>query len=131
MRCRTYKHEDGFEYDVPGCWGAALGGKSNCTCYKTIKKSKVEKEKDIIDELGNECRMLREVNERLNRQNRVLFLRCAELQRQGLPLDVRRDIENMNVKGESFIYGVITRLKIARDKRYENESTGKRIKHRL
>lgn len=40
-RCYWYKDGDG-EVHIPGCWGAALGGPSECTCDVPLSPTEID-----------------------------------------------------------------------------------------
>jgi hypothetical protein len=90
MKCHTATSSDGFKFFLPGCWGGALYGIHRCTCYKPITKTKKDKEVD----LEKECRMLRAINEKLQSDNRKLKDRIMEVERNGLPLHMRKELND-------------------------------------
>lgn len=92
-----YQNIDGERVWIPGCMSGAMSGGDYCTCYKPIFKNKI---KDKISVLEDECSKLRTINNNLNRKNKQLWERINEIQRQGLPLKLRRELEKENSQAE-------------------------------
>lgn len=66
---------DGRRYFIPGCMGAANGGKSACTCPAPARRRKVMSHQPLLDDYANLCRTLeatRRERDELRKQNKNL-----------------------------------------------------------
>lgn len=106
-RCYYHIEPDGTKFLIPGCYGSMYKeDMSGCTCYKP-KMKKEKKEEKYIDTLEANCRLLEAQNEKLNKQNKELREENALLRYRGLPLDIKRKIENINDDDPYHLWSII------------------------
>jgi hypothetical protein len=91
MRCGYYTYR-GEKYWIPGCYGGIYGDDGGCYCYKpkVTEMRKYETKKDQNEQLQDECRKLKHLLEQSQKKLHKAELRIRELERQGLPLHLRR-----------------------------------------
>ena len=98
MRCYIANDKDTGYRDVliPGCSSAAHYGDHACMCYQFINpmgpkgKKKIENE---ITELEKECEWLKQQLQRSQKNVHKLQMENAILQKQGMPILLRRRLD--------------------------------------
>jgi septation ring formation regulator EzrA len=71
-----------------------------------MKDKKGKRLEQTLENLEAECRMLREINDRLNKKNKYLERRVEEVERAGLPIKYRRALDNPTHEGAALLYRI-------------------------